>query len=114
MTSLKRAGRALRRWAGGSGRARAAERAGDYRDQQSLELLRGFVPEFRPDWGEDEPVHHSGDEAGAEDQLLLLGPRHICLQHLEDLGTNLIEAVAEPIPSARRIDPGARNDANHV
>src|SRR2546421_10811295 len=52
-----------------SGRARAPKRTGDYRDQQSLGLLLGFVAELVPDGCEGEPVQHSGRTARAEDQF---------------------------------------------
>jgi hypothetical protein len=97
-----------------SGSAGAAERPGKDWDQQALQLLPGLLPELYPNRSKDQPVQHPGDDACAKDKLLILRLRNVCLQHPDDVRSNLIEPGTEPIPSPRRIDSGARNDPNHI
>src|SRR3954465_6851278 len=84
--------------AGDSGRARAAKRTGDYRDQQSLGLLLGLVAELVADACEGEPVQHSGRAAGAEDQLRGSDTGQVRVQHPKHVRSDLIEPGVEPMP----------------
>src|SRR3954466_14768302 len=96
-----------------SARARAAEGAGEYRNQQSLELLLGRFPELGPDRRESQPVQHSGRAARAERQLLGLDVRKVRLKHPTDIGPNPVEPGIESAPSFWRIDSGPGYDAHH-